>query len=400
MKLRSALFLALFVAAHLSPFPCAAARPSQQPPPIKLSLKVIIFEGSSPTFYPLGDDENSGMGAVINSFRPLPWYQPAEGDAVARSVSLRFKREGACVRVAVFVHKSADPLIEGEQVAERLIGMNEEYAVAELANHGVEPLRLGLVRRMTVRLTPPRVSSKAHAVEVVGVEVREHVPSFELTLRNASEKKINAVDIQEFRGEAPKGRPPLSNGVGKAFVKPGETWQVTLEFGWTHKVTPAGHVPEPPDRVVINCVTFTDGGYEGDVVFAATQAATALGGRVQLVRILGLMREWPETHEVGALESVRRLRAQIKALPVEAEAAHLEELKARYAELPAGEFDKLSGAVSEGMRRARDWERSELRRLMKNLNEETPAAGFVIWLRQHRVQYERLLGLYQNAPAR
>lgn len=397
MKLRSALALALIVAANLF-LVAAIFASSPHKAPLKLSLKVVIFEGSSYTFYPLGDDDGFEMGAVIKDFRRLPWYQPPEDDELIHSVSLRFKREETRARVTVFVHRE-DDAIKGEKIAEYVVAAGEECSVAELANYGIEPLRVGVIRRAEVRYLPPRVYSKAPSVEVVAVDARENVPSFELTLRNASEKRIKAVEIKEFRGEAPKGSPMLPNGVGKMFIAPGETWKVSLEFGWTHKVIAAGHLLEPPDRAVINSVVFSDNSYEGDVVYVANRSAIELGAKAQMERIVKLMREWRVLPDVSALEAARSLRAQIKALTVEAEASHLEELKGRYPALSAGEIEKVKAGFAEGAKWARSMARSDLKQVIKAINAETSADTFGLWLRQRRAAYEHILASYQKPPS-
>ncbi|MDT5262525.1 MAG: hypothetical protein QOC61_1529 [Acidobacteriota bacterium] len=66
--------------------------------PTKLSLKVLIFDGAAPTLYPVGDDEKTGMAAIIKDFRRQPasrWRSDTHIDSAA----LFFRRDGERVRV-------------------------------------------------------------------------------------------------------------------------------------------------------------------------------------------------------------------------------------------------------------------------------------------------------------
>jgi hypothetical protein len=370
--------------------PPAGALPAQEPPPAKLSLRVVTFAGAAPTFYPLGDRDKSGAAAVIGGFRILSSPRLPGGPPVDTLV-LNFSREGPGARVTVYVHRGGEQSRESIRVAEYLVGEGQEYVVARLAAYGVEPLRLSVVRRVGVELTPPRVVNRARAVEVGELKVRAEVPSFELVLRNASDKDVRAVEIEEYRGMMRKGPPPMYDWKTMPPLKPGETWKVTLEFGWNSKETPEGHVVEPPDRVVINSVLFADGSYKGDPLFAARAEAFRAGRRTQLGRVLELVRGAGWSPGPDAREAARELAARVELLECVAEWADVTELAGRYTFARGEELDRLKNQIEAGMR----WQRSavlgELRLFVAQAVPRSGEGGLRRWLEGWREKCEKSL---------
>ena len=400
MKMRRALVISLLVAASTLLSRPAAGQTLESSLTPKLSLKVIIFEGSAPTYYPLGDKEKSGTGAVIRDFRRLQWRPPLGGEAPVYSVTLGFHREDGRARVRVSVHYDPDSSMDEVKVGEYTVGEGEEYTVAELASYGVEPLRLGLVRRVAVKLSPPHVVNHLRSVEVTAIDIHEEEPSFELKLRNVSEKSIRAVEIRESRGDAFKGNPQQYVGEGKFTVAPGATLRAKLEFGWNHKATPEGHAVEPPDRVTISSVLFTDGSYEGAAGYATRMAAEGLGGKTQLLRALKIMGEWRAIPGLGLRDALTELRSRIGALGYEPEASHLDELTRRYPELSPGELEDMKNSVRAGMKKVRADLLSELKRHIRvarpEMDAEAGARWIDAWLKGRRDLYERVLAQLEN----
>jgi hypothetical protein len=355
MKLPGILSVILVTACSLAP--AAGQTPQSQATPVKLSLKVIIYEGAAPTFYPVGDADKAVAGGLIKDFRRLPstvW----RNDIRVNTLLVSGVREGA--RVRVFVSAYGEDSSPGAKVAECVIGEGEEYAVTQLSVYGIEPLRLGVVRRAEVKLTPPSVDNRTRAVEVTAIDVHESVPSFEMTLRNVSDKKITAVEIEEMRGWSRKGAPPLFDWRRMPPLKPGAVWKVTLEFGWNFKLTPEGHAVEPADRVVIGAVLFTDGSYEGDSRFASRAEAFEEGRRAQLARALEIMRA--SAHGGDARAEAREIAAAVGALDCAAEWPAVVELAGRYPAIYGHELDEIKSSIEEGMMWQRSFVATELNR--------------------------------------
>ncbi|HEX6184665.1 MAG TPA: hypothetical protein VFZ44_12345 [Pyrinomonadaceae bacterium] len=361
---------------------------AQEQPRVRLSLRVVVFAGAAPTFYPLPDKDKAGSGAVIGNLRKLPSARLMGGLPVD-SVTLNFSREMGGARVAVFAHRGSEQARESIKVAEQVVGEGREYAVTQLAAYGVEPLSFSVVRRADVELTPPRVDSRARSVEVAEIKVHPEVPSFALVLRNASDKDLRAVEIEEYRGWMRKGPPPAYDWRFAAPVKPGKTWTVTLEFGWNGKASAEGHTVEPPDSVVIRSALFTDGSYEGDSQFAARAEAFREGRRVQLGRVLELMRElegWPDGQA-----ATRELMARIQMLECVAEWTAVTEFAGRYGAARGEELDRIKSQMEAGMSSQRGAALGMLNTFITRAPAASDPGAARQWLNALREQYEKSL---------
>jgi hypothetical protein len=367
----------------------ARAFQDEKPRPTRLSLKLVMYEGAGPTFYALGDADGAGGGAVAKNFRSLA--SARFRSAPVHTLVINFSRKGDGARAVVYAQSGADESFREEKVAEYVMGEGDEYAVAQLSAYGVEPLRLGVVRRAEVELKPPSVQNRTRAVEVVEIKIHEDAPSFELTLKNVSTRDVSAVEIEERRGWEPKGAPPLFNWKSLPLIKPGKTFKVVLEFGWNSKLAPEGHVVEPADTVVINSALFSDGGYEGSSLFAAQAQAFRVGRRAQLERALEVMRGWDEPPAYDTREVAKELASKVLAFECAAEWETVTELAGRYSISQGAELDRIKSYVEEGMQ----WQRSALmRELIPFVRNEYPSSdprALRDWMKATRERFELML---------
>ncbi len=390
MKLRRSLSLALVIAAYSLLALNVSAQSPPTPSPVKLSLKLITYEGAGPTFYPVADEDGSGMGVEIRHFRRQSHL--AASDAARISLAtLTFVRLAANVHVSVYVNSANGASRECRKIAEYLVGEGREYAVRQLSRFGIEPLRLGVVRRAEVKILPPRIDNRTSAVVVTGIEIHERVPSIELTMKNVSAKPIRAVEIRELRGYRVKGAPPRFDWRGMALIKPDAVWKVTLEFGWNDKVTEEGHSVEPPDRVIINSVLFSDGTYEGDMMFAAKAEAYKTGRRNQLARVLDILRERGAALGIDAREAARALGAQVALLECTVEWSAVVDLAGRYPSLPNSELDEIKTSMEAGMARQRSMLMNDLAGAAISLASETEEEKLTQWVKLKSEMYEKQL---------
>lgn len=354
---------------------------------MKLSLAVAIGPRAAPTFYPLPDEDKKGMGAYIG-FGQLPSARLPGGPPVDKVV-LSFVREGNRARVAVYVHRGGEVNPESLKVAECVVGEWQEYTVTELAAYGVAPIRLSVVRRVEVELVAPRVDNGVKAVEVSEIKIHAEVPSFELVLRNASDKDIRAVEIEEYRGMRRKGGPPMYDWKRGPSIKPGKTLSVTLEFGWNGKATQGGHVVEPADRVQIKSVLFADGTYEGDSLFAARAEAYREGRRIQLGRVAEALRGLEEAPV--DYSSLQGLTQRVEMLETSAEWSAVNAFAERYHVTEGEQLGRLKGQIELGMQLQRAATLSELNNFLAHTVQASDPAWAQRWVKAMRERYEVLL---------
>ena len=365
----------------------ANAQSPQTEPPVKLSAKVAIGAHGVPSFYPLPDADGKEAGASYG-VRPLASAGVLSGPPVD-TVTVRFVRQGSRARAAVYAHRGGGEKRENLKVAECLLGEWQECEATGLAAYGVEPFRLSVVRRVEVKLTPPRFDSRLQAVEVSEIKVHPEVPSFELVLRNASEKEIRAVEIEEYRGWMPKGAPPMYDWKRTAPVKPGKTFSVTLEFGWNGKETPEGHAVEPPDRVHLKSVLFTDGTYEGSSLFAARAEALREGRRAQLKRVLEMIGELGEGFPDYSF--VRGLVSRVEMLESTADWSAVNAFAERYRVTGGEELELLKSQIESGMQLQRGSILNDLNAFLQQVSLASDPAETQRRLKLIRESYEKRL---------
>ena len=365
-----------------------AAQEPQAAPLSKLSLKVVVGHGR-PTFYPLPDENKQGAGGLIGAGQ-LPSARRLSGPPVD-TVQLVFAREGSGARVTVYAHRGSGESRESLKVAECFVSERQEYTVTQLAAYGVEPLTLSVVGRVEVELVPPRVDSRLQGVEVSEIKIHAEAPSFELVLRNVSDKEIRAIEIEEYRGMMSKGPPPMYDWKQTLPVKPKKTFSVTLEFGWNGKETPEGHAVEPPDRVQLKSVLFTDGSYEGDSRFAARAEAFREGRKIQLKRLLELLRGLEETP--ADYTSLQGLAQQVEMLEPTVEWPAVNAFAERYQVLYGDELERLKGLIESGMKLQRGIMLNEVNRFLKQTSPASDPAATQRWLKMMREGYEKALAI-------
>jgi hypothetical protein len=361
-----------------------SAQSPQTEPPVKLSGRIAIGARGVPSFYPLPDEDGKGAGASYG-VRPLSSARTLSGPPVD-TVTVGFLREGRVVRVNVYAHRGSMENRENLKVAECLLGEWQECEATQLAAYGIEPFHVSVVRRVEVELTPPQVNNRTQAVVVDDIKIHAEVPSFELVLRNASDKDLRAIEIEEYRGMMPKGRPPMYDWKRTPPVKPGKTLSISLEFGWNGKATPEGHAVEPPDRVDIKSVLFADGTYEGSSLFAARAEAFREGRRVQLVRVLELLRGLE-----GTPADVQELTQRVELLETTVEWSAVNAFAERYRILNGEELERLKGLIDSGMQLQRGAALAELHAFLRNPIPASDPAWTRRWVQALRDRYEKLL---------
>lgn len=342
IKIRPALFALAPLVVSLAAV--AAAQQTPAPEPVKLVLQVIYFEGA-PTAFQLVPRGPEMVGGWFARFKTFPPPQAAAGEPPVRAVNVvsRAEGEGAQIKVSVFVgHRHFD---REEVVGTYTAGVGEEVVVKELERFGVEPFRVTVRRLDPHPAAPPVVVNKTRSVEasIVAPDSSKGV-RLGLTLRNLSSQRLLAVEYRETRegrviwstfGAEKEGRPLLEPGAART--------QPLSQVHLGH-VSPEGlYVPHAPETILLAAAVFEDGTYEGEPLAAARALAQNEGARLQLTRALAVLRKTPAGPGAAA-----RLKTQIEALGVEADAAAVEAIVRRYPDLsePDRKFVKAVAEVS------------------------------------------------------
>src|SRR5205085_12544430 len=152
-----------------------------------------------------------------------------------------------------------------EAVASYLVGVEKQVSVRELAEFGVEPYQIGVVKRDAPEAVAPSVVNRTQSIEVGGVEVDfTKANAITYTLRNLAGKDVLAVSLYTARGQRGVMSGLRFDKEGRTLIKPGGVYADAMPVGSRAEAGEDGYVPAAPDTFVVAAVVFADGTYEGD----------------------------------------------------------------------------------------------------------------------------------------
>lgn len=370
----------------------AQERPST---PVKHELALAVeLGGAHPT---MEIPAFNGAYAGVASFRRLNPWRPSTGEALVDDLIFKIAREAETV--------IANLSVKLENDKEVLVGtyrLNEGDAVMTdaLTKFGLEPLVLRVVKAKPSFKDPlppimPKVENKTKAIEVVGFH-QKSTPSdsFQLTLRNVSNKNIIALDLFMPSADGNGGSGQRSQGSDKAhpLLLPGGVSVHHINVSRGGRMTPDGFVPDIAQQrtLIIRTVVFDDGTYEGLVEPAAEIEAQRRGLDIQRKRILRLLQEPQITKEADMLTPLSELKEQAYALGKTVDASVALELMALFPSLDEEAKGSVLQTVEGGLRDGK----LELLRYISDFEEMQKQPGehitFAEWLKQTKTAYEKL----------
>jgi hypothetical protein len=143
--------------------------------------------------------------------------------------------------------------------------------------------------------------------------------------------------------------------------------------------------------VQLKSVLFTDGSYEGDSRFAARAEALREGRKVQLKRVLEMLRGMEETP--AGYASVQGLAQQVEMLESTVEWPAVSAFAERYRVLYGDELERLKGLIESGMKLQRGIMLNEVNLFLKHTSPALDPAVIQRWLKTTREGYEKALAL-------
>lgn len=380
---------ALFLMLTFLPYAAGAAAQEKAPlAPINLSLQVLIGKSPVPSYTPLGPPGTSWY----NTYPRIPSWKEPKGTLPFRAVVLAHRREGDQAVVGVTIRRGKKFYDKTEFVAEHRAGLGETVTVGELAKFGFEPFSFKVVRREKVSIREIGVANLTHSIEVVSAEITDNkLIGVRLVLRNLSWKKVMGLKL-DTRNEGRGGTIawPLSTG-GRILIEPGGEYEYILGFDGLGEEVAGGYVPEMPETVTVSSVLFADGSYEGELQPAANNAGNLAGYRLQLTRVLDLIRQSLASPDVNTPEAVSRLREEVCALSREADSPVVEEVSASY----PGLNEKERAALRDSVEVAMNWVRQEVLAALTSLEHQAASRKnsprFREWLEERQKFFDKWL---------
>jgi len=265
---------------------------AQKTSPGGLALEITFYKGKPPAFQTISESSANAKWAWYSLFERTPHFQLAAGALPVRAVKFVPYLEKDLVKINVSV-------LTGQKFHddEKVVGVytareNERIVVKDLANFGVEPFQIAVVRVAPSATVLPSVINKTNSLQVTGVEPNfSTLPTFKLRLLNTSDKAVSAFAFETLVNNQKKlsGMPQSERGA--VLIEAGETFEKVIPNPVQNVKMPDGSVPavQPNQTIVITMVVFADGSYEGDPITAASFRGFQTGRKSALKQIINLL---------------------------------------------------------------------------------------------------------------
>ena len=259
----------------------------------ELAVEITYHKELKPAYLAIRE-EGKISGVWFAKFQRVPnWNPPAESLPV-RAVNFVSKREGKAVKVDVSVYTGQKLFEREESVISLIINENDKIVVKDLLKFGVEPFEISLVRITPTVGILPVVNNKSSSVTVANLEpTYSALPSYKMTLANNSSKAVSAFTFDIKVGDKIMGVSTPQGKEGRPLIEAGGFYERTFKnANQPVKVSEGQTFPVEPDQIfTISSVIFEDGTFEGDELQASMFMAFNLGRKIQVKRIVDLLRQ-------------------------------------------------------------------------------------------------------------
>ncbi|HWW77202.1 MAG TPA: hypothetical protein VNZ44_17495 [Pyrinomonadaceae bacterium] len=385
--MKTKLLLELFRAAVLCVFAAtaAAAQEAPAPAPARLVVEIEYAKDAKPAYQSVPGDAWTGR------FEKVATPQPRAAAETVRAVDFKTRQVGERVEIKVGVHVGERFLDRLDEVATYTLAPGEAVTAAELERVGVAPFVFRVLRVNDADAAPPVVVNKTQSIEAAVTEFTPTpLPRSKLTLRNLSAKRVRAVELDQiFRGNR-RATGQLAEREGKILLEPGATYE--RRIGVTEGAsTPTGFTPEAIESVVVAAVVFEDYTYEGETMPAVRARAFDEGRRLQLPRVMALVRKANAAPDAETAEALNRFRAAVAALSDTAPQSSVDAVVNSYPSLNAAAGAQVRLEVEVGMHGVRRELLGDLNAFEQKFRAAPADNSFKVWLRQQQSRFEAWL---------
>ena len=379
-KVVLAFLIAAFVVAH----PVQGQQIS--PNPSQLALEVHFYGNQAPAYQMVPD--TSQAGAWYARFGHVPgWAQPANSLAVtAVNIKSLKAEDGVRVWVSVYLGQLHE---EEQKVSAYLLHEGDKVTVQELAQVGVVPFEIKVVRLAASVGEPPQFHSQARSIEAVSMQPNfSATPSYEVILRNTSGKAVNALEVQTLQGGGPELSTMPQGKEGQPLIPPGGTLKITAHLANRATPGPNGYAPQllPNQTIEISVVIFDDGSFEGASRPAVAFTGFQKGRKIQLRRVVDVLQSALNA-DASAPNNLANVKSAVAALDLEADSEAVNDLRGKF---PQETTEHLRHVIELGMKGIRDNVLDDITQFELH-NRRADAGAFSAWLNGAKDRYQSWL---------
>jgi hypothetical protein len=359
-----------------------------------LALEVMFLKGMPPAFQAVSMGNAKATGGWFARFGRIPGGKSIESETPVRAVRVISRIEEEAIRIDLSVYVGAQFFDKELPVASYLLKETERVTVAELTRFGVEPFEIAVVRVAHSNPDLPPVVNNSSSLEVVSLEPLPYsLAWYQLTMRNLSNKTVALVAIDVFAGNRLRLTSRPQGQRGDPLVEPGAVFSCKVKGVEDVLVNRYNYESSsaPAQSIVIKAVVFADGSYEGDAEPATHFKAQTLGRRVQLIRIVALLRETMEVAESGATDAIAILFQKVSALSFDVQPSMFDDQSKSLANLDQKQKSNFRTSFQYSLHSVRKQLLDEIEEFQKSQKRPGDGSGFRAWLAATNEQYNRWL---------
>jgi hypothetical protein len=367
-----------------------------------LILKLVLSPASVPAQAPQSADNFSGYAIRFQvrddlaAFTPIPRSQVKIGFTVPplmasgptprystliSMINLSAERRGDewDLSVSVTLPKGDCKVLAAGRLKEA-----EKLKVEKFVDYDLRPSEVSIVKIDPVRAIEPEIVNQTSSIEVTSIKATVIPMAFRLVLKNNSNKRVKALEINAYTGTARRYLAwPQGSGDG-VLIEPGGTYKVDMSSDAGYKlVAPDEYEPSQADRLEIATVVFIDGSFEGNPNLGRKLAAKVIGVRVQLDRVLPLIASAIDSAGSDTAAVLANFKETVWSLDVSVQPAYADQLRMQFPTLAERELNELSGSIGWGLGEVRSRILIDLNRFTKEAARD-PTASVRGWLAKER----------------
>ncbi|MGI9069336.1 MAG: hypothetical protein ACR2HX_23410 [Pyrinomonadaceae bacterium] len=352
-----------------------------------LVLEMAFVKSTPPTYQTVYWPDSPNPGNWSARFGKVAGWQLPPGVLPVRAVRVLPVLMGRAVIVHVSVLRG-NHIDTEDAVGTYTLRENEKVRVEAAKDFGVEPFEIKVIRVSSLPSNLPAVENKLPSLEVVGIEqVVSALPFVKLTVRNLSERSIEALSLQVMQGDR-----SLVSGVpqgteGKPLMLPGQTYESRTPLGTRAEGVAGNYLPfvMEEQRVVITGLLFSDGTTEGtpprDFLLGLKY-----GRKIELRRILPLFESALAQSDSDLVDGPAKLRLQVEALSYKLTADEQTEL------------NKTLTVKQKSIEGASHLIRKDLVDFLKRFPAVMDGKAFRTWLVRAKEHYSNWLARLESSP--
>lgn len=378
----------------------ARAQEQRQPPPqpqspekqaarepARLVVQVEYFKGAPLAYVSVPN------GSWFGRFGLTPAASTRAPADTVQAVDVKTRMlEGRVVEIKVGVHVGLGQMFDRlDEVATYKASAGETVVARDLERFGVEPFLMKVLSVSDTLSAAPTIANKTQSIEAVVSKFEPlPLPRAVVTLHNLSSKRVLAVDMRQVIDGRERIFSFVSERDGRALMEPGGTYDKKM-VATRGNANQNDFTPTAIESVVVASAVFDDYTYEGEAGAAARKRAMDEGERLQLPRIVALLRAARSARGPVTAETLKQFREKLTSIDDIVPARSLEAIVKAYPELKPDGRDMVESAFTVSMHESKRSLIDDLKRFEEAFARDPAANDFRAWLKPQQERFEQWL---------